>query len=137
MTTCALPYTPIIPDPHHTLYTTKGSKHPTKAQLKRTQTFLHHVQKYLHDINATQDLADPTRYTLPTKAGILHLYLTPNYSNGPGTIYTRFDNPTQAKQAGIDCNPYSGKWNHHYFVPWTPQEAAQDFQTTLNKILGG
>jgi hypothetical protein len=135
MTTTTTQCTPITPNPHTTLYTNKGSKTPTKTQLKKTQTFLHHVQKYLQTTPAQQDPTDPTRYTLQTQAGTLYLYLTPSYTNGPGTIFTRFQDPQHAKIQGIPCNPYSGKWNHHYFTPWTPQEAAQDFQTTLNKIL--
>ena len=30
------------------------------------------------------------------------------------TIFTRFDQPTLARAAGIDCNPHSGKWNWHF-----------------------
>ena len=54
-------------------------------------------------------------------------------------IACRFQDVQRAKEnlpVGLQTllNPYSGKWNHHYF-DWTPHDAASDFHDTLSRIL--
>ena len=39
-----------------------------------------------------------------------------------GAVFTRFDDVTRAPRF-VDCNPHSGKWNHHYFGHWTVYRA--------------
>ena len=34
-------------------------------------------------------------------------------------------------------NPYSGKWNHHYFHPWTVDDSVADFERALGSVLIG
>jgi hypothetical protein len=77
---------------------------------------------------------DKDKFTLQTKVGPLTLYPTENTTEGPGTVFGRFDDPDKAKQL-VDCNPYSGKWNHHYFNPWTVDTAVNDLAYQLEKVL--
>lgn len=32
------------------------------------------------------------------------------------TIFMMFSDPKRAKEAGYDCNPYSGKYNYHVLI---------------------
>jgi len=53
------------------------------------------------------------------------------------SIYARFADPACAARAlGHDAvNPYSGKWNHHYFEPWSPTETAAGWARQLDHVL--
>lgn len=46
-------------------------------------------------------------------------------------IHTRFALPQEASKGGLDCNPYSGKWNFHFrqelFEARPPADGAQDY----------
>jgi hypothetical protein len=73
------------------------------------------------------------KFSLDTICGELHLIVY------DGWIACRFQDVTRAKQnLPVDLqailNPFSGKWNFHYF-DWTPQDAAYDFQNALSRIL--
>jgi hypothetical protein len=80
--------------------------------------------------------ADPKGddFVLQTKAGTLTLHATENRLDGVGTVFTRFDDPKAARQF-VDCNPFSGKWNHHYFDGWTVESALSDLKYQLGKVL--
>ncbi len=75
-------------------------------------------------------------WRLKTKAGMLSLRVEANAlrNNGPGTVFTRFDSPSDAEQV-VDCNPFSGKWNHHYFDMWTGPQALENLKLLLENIV--
>ena len=74
------------------------------------------------------------RFILQTKVGELSLRPEPNRAVGLATVFTRFDNPQAARQF-VQCNPFSGKWNHHYFDGWTVETALADFTSSLRMVL--
>ena len=53
------------------------------------------------------------QWELATRYGRLDLTVRENRFEGPGTVFTSFDDPSTAG-SHLDCNPYSGKWNYHY-----------------------
>ena len=100
---------------------------------KQRQLFLTKAVKLLLDLGAQQD-GEPDRFTMPTKAGILRLHPDDHQTEGLGTVFTRFDDPQAARQL-VNCNPHSGKWNHHYFGGWTVEATLTDLSTQLRRIL--
>ena len=54
--------------------------------------------------------------------------------DGLGTLYTCFDDPQAARQL-VDCNRFSGKWNHHFFDGWTVETALHDLSVQLRRVL--
>jgi hypothetical protein len=74
------------------------------------------------------------QWELPTRYGQLGLSVTENTTSGPGTVFTRFDDP-KAAHPHTNCNPYSGKWNHHYFGDWTVDDALAEFECRLQSVL--
>jgi hypothetical protein len=73
-------------------------------------------------------------WALPTRYGRLGLTVTENTAGGPGTVFTRFDDP-QAAHPHTGCNRFSGKWNHHYFDNWTVDTALADLECDLHRVL--
>ena len=98
---------------------------------KQRQLFLSKVTALLLSLGAEQS---DDHFTLQTKAGKLTLHPDENKTVGPGTVFTRFDDPQAARQF-VDCNPFSGKWNHHYFDGWDVETAVTDFTYWLGKVL--
>jgi hypothetical protein len=74
------------------------------------------------------------QWELATRYGRLDLTVRENRCEGPGTVFTRFDDPSTAHRH-LDCNPYSGKWNHHYFDGWTVEAAIADLEHRLRSVL--
>lgn len=74
------------------------------------------------------------QWELATRHGRLRLHVTENTDSGPGTVFTRFDDPGAA-QPHTGCNPHSGKWNHHYFGDWTVDAAMSDVERCLRSVL--
>lgn len=74
------------------------------------------------------------QWELATRYGRLGLTVRENWREGPGTVFTRFDDPSTARRH-LECNPYSGKWNHHYFDGWTVEAAIADFEYRLQSVL--
>jgi hypothetical protein len=72
-------------------------------------------------------------WRLKTKAGPLSLRVDEEVASVIGTVFTRFDSPPDAEEL-VDCNPYSGKWNHHYFDGWTVESALRDLSHQLRKV---
>jgi hypothetical protein len=101
---------------------------------KERQRFVRKAIELLLCIGAKQDDSGAYRYTLQTKAGDLHLIPEENTTIGLGTLFTRFDDPQAARQY-VDCNMYSGKWNHHYFDGWTVKTAIADITYWLGKVI--
>ena len=74
------------------------------------------------------------QWELPTRYGRLGLTTRQDGCQGPGTVFTRFDEPHRVDRQ-INANPYSGKWNHHYFDGWTVEAAFADFECRLRSVL--
>jgi hypothetical protein len=98
------------------------------------QRFLRKAAELLLSLGAKQSGSETYRFTLETKAGLLHLHPDENQTGGPGTVFTRFDDPTAARRL-VDCNPFSGKWNFHYFDGWDVETAITDLACWLNKVI--
>jgi len=76
-------------------------------------------------------------WRLETKAGKLSLRVEAHGKSqldGLGIVFTRFDSPPDAK-AVVDCNPHSGKWNHHYFKELTGPRALENLKLLLENIV--
>ena len=73
-------------------------------------------------------------WTMVTKFGELRLNVAENYGSGPGTVFTRFEHPKRAVKT-VDCNPFSGKWNHHYFDPWSVNDALANLKLLLGRVV--
>lgn len=70
-----------------------------------------------------------------SKFGPLRISVYPRdtQAGGPGDVMTRFEFPKVAHPA-TDCNRYSGKWNRHYFDPWTVENALADIERWIALI---
>ena len=98
---------------------------------KDRERFVKQATQLLLDLGATEE--EGYSFTLQTKAGLLRLHVTENKTSGPGTVFTRFDDPKAARKL-VDCNPHSGKWNHHYF-DGTVESAIENLSFWLKKVL--
>jgi hypothetical protein len=98
------------------------------------QQFVKQVIQLLQSLGAKENEGELYRFIIQTKAGSLHLTPEANTTIGLGTLFTRFDDPTAARQI-VDCNKFSGKWNHHYFDGWTVETAIADLNYWLGKII--
>jgi len=82
-------------------------------------------------------LGDPAKesyhWTLATKLGGLRLTVTENLTQGPGAVLCRFDRPEVASQF-VDCNEYSGKWNHYWF-DGTVDYALNELEHRLKSVM--
>jgi hypothetical protein len=78
-------------------------------------------------------------WRLETRAGPLVLLVEAHDSHkigGPGAVFTRFEGPSLAPAKElVDCNPHSGKWNHHYFDGWTAESALMDLAHRLRSVV--
>ena len=100
---------------------------------KDRERFVKMATQLLLDLGAKQDGGMGYPFTLETKVGLLRLHVTENTTSGPGTVFTRFDDPKAARQF-TDCNAHSGKWNHHYF-DGTVEAAIENLTFWLRKVL--
>lgn len=98
---------------------------------RERERFVKKVTALLLELGAEQ-VED--RFVLQTRAGELRLRPEPNRTIGLATVFTRFDNPQAARQL-VACNPFSGKWNFHYFDGWTVETALTDFTSSLRMVL--
>jgi hypothetical protein len=103
----------------------------TRTRKKDRERFLATVIALLLNLGAQHH---DDHFVLQTKAGRLTLYPNVYGSNELGTVFARFDDPKAARQI-VECNPYSGKWNHHYFDGWTVETATDDFTARLRRVL--
>jgi len=97
---------------------------------KRIQ-FLKQAKQLLLDLGATPVGEE---FVLVTKAGKLKLHPSDWDGEEIGTVFGRFDDPDVARQL-VDCNRFSGKWNHHYFSTWTVETAIADLAYWLRRVL--
>jgi len=72
-----------------------------------------------------------------TRFGVLLLtvYVAEKHGRGLGAVMTRFEEPQRAVESG--CNPYSGKWNHHYFEGVTVEQALAHLNGCLELVQTG
>jgi hypothetical protein len=103
----------------------------TRTRKKDRKRFLAAIIRLLLNLGAQQD---DDRFVLQTKAGQLTFFPDISGSEELGTVFARFDDPQVARQI-VECNPYSGKWNHHYFDGWTVETATDDFTARLRRVL--
>ncbi len=101
---------------------------------KERERFAKSVKELLLSLGAKQDEGRLYPFTLETKAGGLSLSISDNATDGPGTVFTRFDDPKTARLF-VDCNPHTGKCNHHYFNDWSVDAALADLAYHLKWIL--
>ncbi len=98
---------------------------------KQRELFLAKAKKLLLDLGAKQE---GDEFILQTKAGRLKLHPSEYEGEELGTVFARFDDPQAARQF-VDCNRFSGKWNHHYFDGWTVETAIDDLACQLQKVI--
>ncbi len=109
----------------------------TKATKKTKRAFQDGARKILESLGATLAPGEfPLHgWRLETRFGGLGLTIDPGFSgSGPGTVFTRFDDPARARK-GVSCNQYTGKWNHHYFTGVTLETALEDLEGQLCSVL--
>ena len=97
------------------------------------ERFLAGVRKVLTDCGATHTPGGYYEYALTTIYGPLGLSLSDSQTGGPGAVFARFDDPARAEPT--HCNPYTGKWNHHYFDGWTVDAALADFARSIAALM--
>lgn len=56
-------------------------------------------------------------------------------TNGGLTVFGRFKEPELARAGGIDCNPFSGKWNRHYGARNDVDFVFADWEQAANRIV--
>jgi hypothetical protein len=100
------------------------------SRKKRRELFLAKAKALLLDLGAEPKGDD---YILQTKAGRLVLHPSDYEGEEVGTVFSRFDDPEAARQL-VDCNRFSGKWNHHYFNGWTVESAIADLSAQLRRV---
>ncbi len=98
--------------------------------ITQRQLFLAKAKALLLDLGAEPQGDD---FTLQTKAGPLRLHPSDDEGEEVGTVFSRFDDP-QAARLLVDCNRFSGKWNHHYFNGWTVDTAIADLSAQLRRV---
>lgn len=88
------------------------------------------LPSHLDDLNGE---AIGWRLVITTRAGLLRL----SYHRGDFSLYGRFDDEDAAtKLLGYGkSNPYSGKWNHHYWGWDAPDAAAAVCISEIRRIL--
>jgi len=100
---------------------------------KDREQFVKQATQLLLDLGATQEEGGAYSFSLQTKAGRLRIQVTENTTKGPGSVFTRFDDPKAAKEL-VDCNAATGKWNH-YFFEGTVEAAIDNLSFWLKKVM--
>lgn len=104
------------------------------------------VEAYVNTLDAIPgDERLPPRWTIETILGPLTVIAdAPIYENGKIlhssphlTVFGRFEDVKRATQhfGSWEVNPYSGKWNHHFGVDTTPEEAFEVWRKRIEAIL--
>ncbi len=100
----------------------------------QSQERLRFVRQANELIESLGAIGEDDYWFLETKCGRLRLHVYDNSTTGPGTVFTCFDEPGRAKEH-VECNPHSGKWNHHYFDLWEVDHALVDIEYQIKKVL--
>ena len=82
---------------------------------------------------ASDPASESYHWTLTTKLGGLRLTVTENSTQGPGTVFCRFDQPQVASRC-VGCTEHSGKWNHHWFEG-TVDSALNELEHRLKSVM--
>jgi hypothetical protein len=100
------------------------------------ERFERQIFALLEEKGATRTPDQVYDWELPTSLGILRIraYAHDCCRMGPGNVMCRFDEPKRAKEV-VDCNPYSGKWNHHFTQAWTAKEAVATMRRWFDIII--
>ncbi len=99
---------------------------------KPHQQFIQKAKALLFSLGAKQH---DKEFVLQTKAGRLSLHLVSTETSGLGSVFARFDDPHQAGRM-VNCNRFSGRWNHHYVDGYTVETAIDDLSSRLKMMLG-
>ena len=103
-------------------------------RIRDRERFERRANELIESLGATQD--EGGYWHLETLLGPLQLRVEKHDGRkpgGPGSVFARFDNPKPAYEL-TDCNPHSGKWNHHYFDGWTTPQALSDLAFHLRRV---
>lgn len=95
----------------------------TMASKTKALKFRTKAEAMMQTLSAAYDPAEPYPWSIWTRYGTYRMSIHPNWVAG------RFDDPNAAIAGGIDCNPYSGKWNWH---PSDPDSF--DFDYILHRL---
>lgn len=111
-----------------------------KISARDRQAFVERVREIIMGAGARDDVDRLIYdYVIPaTRVGPLYVSVHESCNgDGLGWIACRFLYPQVAAEivGGERLNPHSGKWNHHYFGPWTLDDAVADFSRSLKAIL--
>lgn len=98
---------------------------------KERERFIKKATQLLLTIGAKQQ---EDGLILQTQAGILTIHVRENITDGPGTVFARFDDAKAARLL-VGCNQLSGKWNHHYFAGWTVETALLDLSYQMKTVM--
>jgi hypothetical protein len=107
---------------------------------KQNTVFAALLQKTLVELGAVEEPAARGvfgaiyAYKFETKAGVLRLSVSPHASIHAGAMVAgRFDDVDAGHELTGNSNPYSGKWNHHYFTDDVDTSIA-DLRRTPEKV---
>lgn len=113
-------------------------KHHTTA--KDREAFVQRVRDIVIQAGGRDDLdTSINSHVIPvTTCG--PLFVSVHEANGGsevGWVACRFMYPELAAEVirGDRLNRCSGKWNHHYFSPWSVDDAVADFERSLGRFL--
>ena len=97
-------------------------------------TALEQVAAECGAVRTDEHYHDEAYFRLETICGELHILISPNIASDGATAFCRFEDVDRAAKHAPGINPYSGKWNHHY---WSRDAAASaaDFRRSLESIL--
>lgn len=110
-----------------------------KARFNRDSPLALRLCAVIRELGGVRDVKWPTnaQYELETKYGPLSLHVVVNGANEGATAYARFlkEGPEGFPHLA-HINPYTGKWNHHFFVhPDGHDRAVESFRRDLSGIV--
>ena len=120
------------------------SHEPTMPQIRAATR---NMERVLREMGFTevpvQDRFIGHKYRAETSAGPYHFSLAApaegqtraSYISAGITVYGVFEFPERARDLGIDCNPYSGKWNHHFLTRGIIDDAHEEFRRQISRYL--
>lgn len=106
------------------------TKRTSKKRLEANTKFIKEVEAYLLSIGAVNNRLFYD-WELETVGGKLWINVRAE------TIFCRFENPAfGAKFTRGASNPYSGKWNRHYFEDVLQPDCWSDWRSCMEKLIG-
>lgn len=104
--------------------------------LKRFTEFHTRVSAWIESIGGTRNPEGSWHdFTIPTKAGSYQC--SPGChceGGGYGDLMGKFESVDLARTF-VDCNPFSGKWNHHFFGDWTIDTIMSELNHLFRNII--